>query len=98
MSNMGPQGNECVCNQGYAGENCDLCAAGYGGDGSQCLACADPKFNSAETPKHRGARPKLSVGQGLDWVNTTFAQCEQCDAGSNFSVVNDETVSILHYM
>ena len=87
------QGNECVCNQGYAGENCDLCAAGYGGDGSQCLACADPEFNSAETEIAQGcATQNCPVGQGLDWVNTTFAQCEQCDAGSTFSVVNDETV------
>ena len=89
--------NKCVCscNTGYEGAACDVCSAGYIGDGAggECTKCTSSKHcsNHASSVTSTGARTECTCTCAGKWTGAkcdncpapyTGSGCNQCDANS----------------
>ncbi|XP_047444954.1 laminin subunit alpha-3-like isoform X2 [Mugil cephalus] len=78
---------QCVCRAGYAGENCESCAAGYYGDpltqGGSCRPCNCNGNGNNCDPRTGVCKNTLEPGD-----TNTDEQCQECDSCAQ-TLLND---------
>lgn len=82
----------CVCNEGYSGEVCAECAAGYHDDGGSCVA--DTVCLSTSCDRHGSCEPGASPDACVCDQGYGGDNCETCGTGYHSSCYTCETLGV----